>query len=706
MSRPLETQLRRLDARIEREIVRLRARYQLSLDEFRGLYVSDEQVDQLLGGSDCATGMPGDAARPSEGAGHDDPRWGRVVKAFGLSPLEEDLLLVALAPELDTKYETLYAYLNNDITRKWPTADLARRLLGDIEDGGSILAALSPAASLRARHLVNEVAAPSGRPAMLNSGFVAQPALTHWFHGNPPALALDGKFISWWAASQTWPPGRAAKARAEPILRLLGHSKARVVPPPLTVLTGQPGSGRQSTAVALAEGAGLPLARIDLSAHNELGDACQDLLASLGVVLALEPAIVLLCCAEARTEDDTHHARAIAQVECSMASWPASTLVLIRTSEEQWRGGLGKRRAIEVRCGIGTFPERLEAWRDATRSAGIDALDVDLSEFVGRFALTPGQVRNAMATACDLAAMQGCPTLGREEISAAARLESDQGLARLAVKVERMHRWSDLILPASTLRRLRELAAAIRHRHVVYGEWGFSERISTGLGIKALFAGASGTGKTMAAGVIARELALDLYKIDLSAVVSKYIGDTEKNLDRIFRAARAANAIVFLDEAEAILGKRSEVKDAHDRYANIEVAYLLQKLEEHDGIVILATNLRRNIDEAFNRRMLYVIDFPRPQESERERIWRSMFPPTCPLADDVDFGYLAQQFDLAGGDIRNVALDAAFLAAQDGGVIGMAAIVDALSRQLTKEGRTPTGADFHQYQRFLTKAGG
>jgi SpoVK/Ycf46/Vps4 family AAA+-type ATPase len=260
-------------------------------------------------------------------------------------------------------------------------------------------------------------------------------------------------------------------------------------------------------------------------------------------------------------------------------------------------------------------------------------------------------------------------------------------------------------LPPSTLGRLRELAAAIRHRHIVYGQWGFGERVVTGTGIKALFAGVSGTGKTMAAGVIARELGLDLYKIDLSGVVSKYIGETEKNLDRIFRAARAANAIVFLDEAEAIMGKRSEVKDAHDRYANIEVAYLLQKLEEHDGIVILATNLKRNIDDAFNRRIQYVIDFPRPQETERERIWRGMFPAVSPLDPDVDFGFLARQFDLAGGDIRNVVLDAAFLAAEDGGVIGMGAIVEALARQLAKQGKTPIGNDFGKYQPLLLAAG-
>jgi hypothetical protein len=368
-------------------------------------------------------------------------------------------------------------------------------------------------------------------------------------------------------------------------------------------------------------------------------------------------------------------------------------------ADERWRECAGRRRALEIRCGDDGDEGRNAGWRRETAAAGIELSEADLSGLAGRFTLTPGQLRAVVATAQDLAAMHG-DTAARH-LAGAARLTSDQSLGRLASKVVCRHGWDDLVLPAATVRRLCELAGAIRQRHVVYGGGGFGARVAAGAGIKALFAGASGTGKTMAAGVLARDLELDLYKVDLSGVVSKYIGETEKNLDRIFRAARAANAIVFLDEAEAIMGKRSDVKDAHDRYANIEVAYLLQKLEEHEGIVILATNLRRNIDDAFNRRMQYVIDFSRPAEPERERIWRGMFPAGAPLDPDVDFAFLAKEFDLSGGDIRNVALDAAFLAAHDGGVIAMRAIVEALSRQMVKEGKTPTGTDFRQYQRLL-----
>ena len=186
-------------------------------------------------------------------------------------------------------------------------------------------------------------------------------------------------------------------------------------------------------------------------------------------------------------------------------------------------------------------------------------------------------------------------------------------------------------------------------------------------------------------------------KCDLSGLVSKYIGDTEKNLDRVFAGARSGNALLFFDEADAIFGKRSEVKDAHDRYANIEVAYLLQKIEDHDGVVILATNLRRNIDEAFSRRLHYVVDFPAPDIGLRERLWHGMFPSNAPVAGDVDFAFLARQFELAGGDIRNVVLDAAFLAADGQGVIAMKHLVRALARQMAKQGRTPSASEFQRY---------
>jgi SpoVK/Ycf46/Vps4 family AAA+-type ATPase len=247
------------------------------------------------------------------------------------------------------------------------------------------------------------------------------------------------------------------------------------------------------------------------------------------------------------------------------------------------------------------------------------------------------------------------------------------------------------------MEQLHEICSYIKYYHTVYGDWGYDRKISTGKGLNVLFAGPSGTGKTMAAEIMANELGIDLYKIDLSAIVSKYIGETEKNLDRIFREGQTSNAILFFDEADALFGKRSEVRDSHDRYANIEMAYLLQKMDEYEGMVILATNLRKNMDEAFARRMHFAIEFPMPEEVDRYRIWQNMFPREAPLATDIDLSFLARQFKITGGNIKNITLSAAFLAADDGGAITMENIIWATKREFQKLGKLCTESDFVQY---------
>jgi SpoVK/Ycf46/Vps4 family AAA+-type ATPase len=231
----------------------------------------------------------------------------------------------------------------------------------------------------------------------------------------------------------------------------------------------------------------------------------------------------------------------------------------------------------------------------------------------------------------------------------------------------------------------------------VLDEWGFERKLSRGKGVNALFPGPSGTGKTMAAEIIANQLGLDLYKIDLSAVVSKYIGETEKNLGRVFTAAENANAILFFDEADALFGKRSEVRDAHDRYANIEIAYLLQKMEQYDGLAILASNLRQNMDEAFLRRLQFIVEFPFPDETQRYRIWQVHFPPEVPKDKAIDYNFLARQFRLSGGNIKNIVLQAAFLGAANGGQIDMDQLIRATWREYQKLGRVPSESEFGKY---------
>jgi len=299
------------------------------------------------------------------------------------------------------------------------------------------------------------------------------------------------------------------------------------------------------------------------------------------------------------------------------------------------------------------------------------------------------------------------PMLSISDLYAAARIRSTPILNDLARKIIPHYAWDDIVLPDDTKEQLREMCAFVEHRHQVYDLWGFDKKLAMGKGLMALFAGNSGTGKTMASDVIAATLSLDLYKIDLSTVVSKYIGETEKNLKTIFNEAESSNAILFFDEADALFGKRSEVKDAHDRYANIETAYLLQKMEEYSGAVILASNLKMNLDDAFLRRMHFVIDFEMPDETQRLRIWRSTVPPEMPLGSDVDFVFLARQFRFAGGNIRNICLAAAFLAADDRSDVRMSHFIRAVRREYQKLGKMVTDADFGPYRGLLeTKSRG
>jgi SpoVK/Ycf46/Vps4 family AAA+-type ATPase len=274
-----------------------------------------------------------------------------------------------------------------------------------------------------------------------------------------------------------------------------------------------------------------------------------------------------------------------------------------------------------------------------------------------------------------------------QELFAAARLETGSDLDTLARRLQPRHTWSDIVLPDDPRGQLEQVCARVRCRQRVLGDWGFARRLGPNAGVNALFSGPPGTGKTMAAEVLATELGLDLYKIDLSSVVSKYIGETEKNLERIFSAAESANVILFFDEADALFGKRSEVRDSHDRYANVEISYLLQRMEEYDGLAILASNLRQNMDEAFTRRLHFIVEFPFPGESDRRRIWDAHFPPELPREPDVDSASLARSYKLAGGSIRSIVLDAAFLAAAESRSMSARHLRQAAKREYQKMGK-------------------
>jgi hypothetical protein len=325
-------------------------------------------------------------------------------------------------------------------------------------------------------------------------------------------------------------------------------------------------------------------------------------------------------------------------------------------------------------------------WREALSSAVASGAEVDLGALAARFQLSPDGIASAAEGLAHAAA--GEPA--QKALWRACRLRSRVRLDDLAQRIEPEAGWDRLVLPESELRTLRAIEAQVRHRARVFHEWGFSAHGERGSGTAAIFAGPSGTGKTMAAEVLAGALELDLYRIDLSAVVSKYIGETEKNLRRVFDAAEEGGSILLFDEADALFGKRTEVKDSHDRHANVEVSYLLQRMEAYQGLALLTTNLRKNIDIAFMRRIQFVVDFPFPDADLRERIWRSVFPERTPL-EGVDPTRLAR-LAVAGGNIKNIARNAAYLAAAEARPVGMQHLLDAARLEYAKLGQplTPT----------------
>ncbi len=694
----LTAELQRLDLLLHREILRLRASYQLSLDEFRGLYVSDRQVDTLIARrADAGAGNPSAEELTRRAAGlrrETDARmddrlpWVRLAREFGLGAEETETLLIALAPELDLKYETLFAYLNNDVTRKWPTVDLVRRLADtavpiaadNVLLTSGLLQAF-PASPERSSWLANGIRAASIVAPFLLERPVLDPALADFclLQKDPPD----------WRDAQARPGAFEELRRAGGLLPL-GEL-------PMMVFIGRTGSGRRNAAGAVCAAAGIPLLIVDLAAAGNWPQSG----AAIALQARMQNAGIFIQNGDSlfdREGNPLPESRRFLKI--LLAS--KRPLILGITYGFDWHELMNGLPALAFTFEQPEFESRLRLWKEQLGLRGVPATEEELDALAGRFVLSSGQIEEAasLAAARRLLRDGEAPPDGGVLLEA-ARDASSRSLGRLAVKLDPAHDWDDLVLPAATLGRAREVTAAIRNYSVVFDQWDFQRRITSGRGLKVLFSGSSGTGKTMTAGIIARELGLDIYRIDLSGIVSKYIGETEKNLERIFRAAESGNAILFFDEADALFGKRSEVKDAHDRYANIEISYLLQKIEEYTGVVILASNLSQNIDSAFARRMHYVIDFPMPDETHREKLWRGMFPARAPLGGDVDFTFLARQFPLSGGDIRNVSLEAAFLAAQDGRVIRMEHLVRSMARQMLKQGRLPSAVDFKQHYALI-----
>ncbi|WP_152042260.1 ATP-binding protein [Salinigranum salinum] len=694
------------------------------LDEFRGLYVSDEAVDRLL--QTASPGASGDEAgrerrRDGHQSGEQQELLARIEEAtrrlrerrartpaerglrldhlaarFALDRRDQDALLVAVAPELDRKYETIYSYLQDDVTRTRPTVELIRQIVTPTAaDRLDARATFAPRSPLRRSGLVR--VRDEDRPLLSRTVSVDERVVAFLLGDDDvdPELADVAELTT---ADRSLTDLVIDTERREALKRIAARREEGG--PFVIHLHGPRGVGKAAAVAALCAIDGTPILTVDARAIEP--SRSRDTFVRLRREAHLQAAALYLrqfpsARPAATAEDESERVdpepvdpdRLLGEVDAFdgpvflSGERPLPSRLLV---------GVVRHDVATLHLPRPDYEHRRALWE------AVDDLpdSVDTAALAATFRLTAGGIRDAMAAARIDA--NGDDLTG-EHVYRGCRAQTAGNLSSLAKRVEPTYTWDDIVLPADRLAHLREVAAHLRHRGRVYDEWAFARKFSLGNGLNVLFTGASGTGKTMAAEVVANDAGLELYKIDLSTVVSKYIGETEKNLSRVFDEAETSDAILFFDEADALFGKRTEVKDSHDRYANIEVNYLLQRIEEHDGTVVLTTNFAGNIDDAFRRRIHHSVDFPVPDRASREAIWRGIFPAETPVGT-LDYDFLAG-LDLVGGNIKNVALTAAFLAADDDSAVEMEHVVRATKREFQKLGRLLKPEEFGEYREFV-----
>ena len=580
-----------------------------------------------------------------------------LTSRLELSRFERDTLLMCLAEELDPGIGALFARAHGSDSMPFPTLGLALAVLPD-----PAWEAISPRGGLRFWRLV-EISHPSGS-ALVTSPMRADERIVNHVKGLD---YLDERIAV--LVSRLSPGAEAALPQSQQlaVARCMGAWEHVPAAPVVHMIGGQPGS-KHLVAARAAAAFGLTTYRLPATLLPANAADLDQLARLWERETALMPVALFV-----DADDDTQPESETLPVGQFVTR--LNTPVFL--SSRDARPGLG-RPAVVVDVAPPTTRERAAAWRDAL-GPGAATVDVDL--LASQFALDVPAIAEVARTNEPDAVWDACLARTRPRLNG------------LAQRLRPVVGWDDIVLPAQAEGLLRQIAGQVRSQETVYDTWGFGERMSRGLGVTALFAGPSGTGKTMAAEVLAHELDLDLYRTDLSAVMSKYIGETEKNLRRLFDAAEAGGALLFMDEADALLGKRSEVRDAHDRYANVQIDYLLQRMESYRGLAVMATNVRSALDPAFVRRLRFVVEFPFPDAAQRREIWQRAFPQDAPGRDGLDYDHLAR-FDVSGGMTRNIALNAAFLAAAADSQITMPLVLQAAQEEFRKLKQSARQRDF------------
>ena len=706
----LGDELHRIQLLLDRQTQILRHQGTLSDNpEFQGMFLQESEIDAMLADA-------GDASPYLHRVGEIDHEIARLargiaarvattpverltlpmlVDAFRLDPFETDVVLLGLAPELDLKFHKLYSYVQNDFTKKRPSVNLAVSLLADRLDTRVRSRAYfaGDGTLVQYRLILLDPPQPGTESSLLTRDFKLADRVVDFLVGR---LAVDDSLADFCRIVQ--PVARleevllpdATKGHVHGILR----SAARLGEFPVLLFHGADGTGKKTLAEALCRDLGVPLLVVELGAlprdRHTFPDMIRKVLREAGLrhaALFLDGYHVL------HSPDEDLHGQRFA-LHRAVAGFPGPVFLGSETHELKL-GELEQQGLFRVGFAMPGHEVREILWRRFLPPPEELTADVDAAEIAGKFNLSGGQIRHAIVEAANRAAVRpdSDGRTSREDLFLGCRAQLTHQLSTYADRVSRYLDWSDLVLGDELMARLRDVVTYYRRRSFVFDVWGFDSKLTRGRGLSVLFSGPPGTGKTMVAGIIAGELEMDLYKIDLSRVVSKYVGETEKNLGRIFDEAKESHSIILFDEADSLFAKRTEVKSSIDRYANLEVNYLLQRMESFDGISILTTNFEKSIDEAFKRRLNFRLHFPFPEQEARERLWRVMIPPEAPLSDDVDYEWLAERYEVAGGNIKNAVLRGAFIAAERGTQIDHECLELAVVREIEEIGKLVRSSD-------------
>ena len=659
----LDAHLCRLESRVQLAVAQRRAPAPDGADpRLRGLYLTPLDIDRLFddsgGGPPVRAGDDAELDALDEAARDAGPAASRLVDLvtrFGLEPVEFDLLLIAMAPDLDARYERFYGFLHDDVGRRRASVGLAMELAGCDVRSGPDRARLSAGGRLVDRALI-EICEPE-RP-FLTRVLRVPDRVTAFLLGD------DG---------------------LETELRRLVHFVPGVDHPAIGPMATSLRSG--SGLIFVMDHSGGSGTAVAVGAAVQAG--CEPLVLDARRMVTTAEGLEVVIGREAGLRDGVVVAGPIESIEdvgliSRLAELPVPVVLV---GSQPWDPRWSRRVPLVIDLSVHDSADTDDLWSGALAAVAGSAPAVDLRE-VTRLRLAPAQIWNAAVAASIIAQAHGREMTTADVLTGALR-QNGAGLARLARRVEPAVASGDLVLPDSVHIELRELTDRWRHRRTVLAQLPPTRR----RGVVALFAGPPGTGKTMAAESVAGSLGLELYVINLATVVDKYIGETEKNLERIFTEAEQVNSVLMFDEADALFGKRSEVRDARDRYANIEVSYLLQRLERFDGLAVLATNLKSNVDEAFARRLDVTVDFPQPDAAARRQLWMKLTS-RVPLAPDVDVDFLVHAFEFSGGNIRNVVAAASAAGAANDAPVSMAEMISSVAREYRKLGRLCLPSEF------------